>query len=86
MSEKKDQITVYEQTKSKPAQSAISACKSASSSSSAVRFWGAGFLPAGTCTGAAGAVVAGWRSCSSNSAPSSSSSSASNSSWKGPTI
>lgn len=67
------------------AQSAISACSAASSSSSAVCFWGAGrvgSLPAGvgTWTGAAGAVVAGWRSCSSSSAPSNSSSSASNSS------
>ena len=68
-----------------PAQSAISACKAANSSSSGVGFAGTGravCLPAGTCAVGAGAVNVGWRSCSSNSALSNSSSSASSSSWK----
>lgn len=45
-----------------PSQRAISACKAANSSSSGVGFAGAGRVgcrPAGTCTEAAGAVVAG---------------------------
>lgn len=66
-----------------PLHRAISACNAASSSSSAVFFWGrTGCLPGGTSTGPAGVVAAGWRSCSSNSAPSNSSSSASSSSCK----
>jgi hypothetical protein len=52
-----------------PAQSAISDCKAANWSSSGAGFVGTGnegCHPAGACTVAAGAVVAGWRSCSSN--------------------
>jgi hypothetical protein len=68
-----------------PAQSAISDCKAANWSSSGAGFVGTGnegCHPAGACTVAAGAVVAGWRSCSSNSLLSNSWSFASSSSWK----